>query len=369
MKIMMTMMIRMMMLLLKTSFKFGNSFSLPKFVMMIPHSSQRYLQSFTTIHSYDSIQVTQLTKYQKQACTFNYRYHHGSNFQLFQSKSQSSSTSSSSSHDHSTTKNPLIPFTSTKKQKQKQYPLLPIPEILIQIGVNRTIATKPIPWTELYSIINIYNDPSLLSRSQQVQSNYMGYVKDMKEEWVSMNDCILYTKFGDIVINNDNDDNENDNLFTKIKNNNGKYTIHPSFEEFKKYPKKNGNNEDGDNIVIYKRLLLNDYPYFVESNVQHWCLWKLSSGCNTTTNTTTTSSSSSRVTEEDIKKAIEELKLMAIQEDNERKDTGTINTSNSSSNRHGRLGKVIDTISWINPKHLQSIPDIDHAHILCLRED
>ena len=85
------MMIRMMLLLQLTSFKFGNSFSIPKFlhhpsshhnvVMMIRHSSQRSLQPFfTTIYSYDLIQVTQLTKYQN-------RYHHGSNFQLFQSKS------------------------------------------------------------------------------------------------------------------------------------------------------------------------------------------------------------------------------------------------------------------------------------------
>ena len=32
------------------------------------------------------------------------------------------------------------------------------------------------------------------------------------------------------------------------------------------------------------------------------------------------------------------------------------------------IQSVLVMVSWINPKHLQSLPDIDHAHILCLRE-
>jgi len=62
----------------------------------------------------------------------------------------------------------------------------------------------------------------------------------------------------------------------------------------------------------------------------------------------------------DIDKAIKELK------------TGTnklyYDASKKSTTGDERdVGEIIDVLSWINPKHLQSIPDIDHAHILCLR--
>lgn len=177
----------------------------------------------------------------------------------------------------------------------------------------------------------------------------------MKEEWIDMNDCIVYTKFGHFI---SKDVLPVQPLFTKIKDPKTlKYTISPSIQQTKEV----------QNIII-KNLVLNDYPYYVEENIQHWCLWKLND----------------KVNDEDIEIAIEDLKRMALHESESESDSERNSDSDRESDSKSEvnvklnlndefnskllLGPVIDTISWINPKHLQSIPDIDHAHILCLRE-
>merc|ERR1711957_806126 len=86
-----------------------------------------------------------------------------------------------------------------------------------------------------------------------------------------------------------------------------------------------------------KVLLPNDFPYYLQDGIEHWCLWKLKE----------------KVTEEDIRIAKEELKELA---------PGT-GCSTSDVSRDDNGGSVLlDTIHWINPPHLKSIPDIDHAH-------
>ena len=67
-------------------------------------------------------------------------------------------------------------------------------------------------------------------------------------------------------------------------------------------------------------LLPNNFPYFVADPIEHWVLWKLGENCN----------------EEDIAQAKEELQT--------RKGPSDIN-------------------HWINPHHLNSVPEIDHVHI------
>lgn len=75
-------------------------------------------------------------------------------------------------------------------------------------------------------------------------------------------------------------------------------------------------------------LCRNDFPYCFEDSVQHWILWKLGDAC----------------TDLDISTAKNDLKLQS------------------------QL-PIHDMLHWINPPRLQSLPGIDHVHILMLLED
>lgn len=69
---------------------------------------------------------------------------------------------------------------------------------------------------------------------------------------------------------------------------------------------------------------LNDYPYNFEEGVYHYILWKIGSD----------------ITNEDISKY--ETKAREI---------------------HGS----VESITFLNPPHLKSIKNVDHAHILCFK--
>lgn len=76
---------------------------------------------------------------------------------------------------------------------------------------------------------------------------------------------------------------------------------------------------------VRKTLKVNDFPYYFAPNIEHWCLWKL---CEDVTN-------------EETLQAKKELQ--------------------------DKYGDIVEYLSWKNPPHLKSLPDIDHVHILCLR--
>lgn len=69
-------------------------------------------------------------------------------------------------------------------------------------------------------------------------------------------------------------------------------------------------------------LVKNDFPYYTEEGIVHYVLWKTNDD----------------ITEQDI----EDAKKKLVREKG-----------------------AVDTIHWINPPHLKSLPEIDHAHILC----
>jgi len=81
-----------------------------------------------------------------------------------------------------------------------------------------------------------------------------------------------------------------------------------------------------DSTTVQTRLVLNDFPYCMPDGIVHYIFWKTKES----------------VTPKDIENAKLELR---------------------------RQRKVADTLHWINPPHLQSLPDIDHVHILCKLED
>lgn len=71
------------------------------------------------------------------------------------------------------------------------------------------------------------------------------------------------------------------------------------------------------------RLVLNDFPYYFEENIEHWVYWKLGS----------------TITESEI---------------------------NNTINSFSQDKKYLEISFWINPPHLKSLPDIDHIHFVCL---
>ncbi|GFH44008.1 hypothetical protein CTEN210_00482 [Chaetoceros tenuissimus] len=178
-------------------------------------------------------------------------------------------------------------------------------EIAASLGPDRTIASKCFTWDQLQDIVH-NGDPTMHSRSMQVQEQYVLHAREITQSWRSMNDYILYSKFGmdkmEIDVNGER-----------------KFVSCPSLEECKAEQR------------VEKRLLFNEYPYFVCEGIEHWCLWKLGG----------------QVTQKEVDAAIGDL------EQRMEKDG------------HGALK---DVLTWVNPPHLQSIPDIDHAHLLCLRD-
>lgn len=180
-------------------------------------------------------------------------------------------------------------------------PKLSIEEIEGSLGPNRKIVRRPFSWHELKDIVNS-GDPTRHSRSLQVQEAYIFHMREVQQEWKSMNDYILYSKF-DFDVETSED---------------GKKCARPTLEEVR---------EEGR---VKIRLLINEFPYYCQEGIEHYCLWKLGGP----------------IRQDDIDQALEDLRNMRV-------------TS----------GELVDVLYWVNPKHLQSIPDIDHAHFLCLRRD
>mmetsp|Transcript_27834 Transcript_27834/g.61290 ORF Transcript_27834/g.61290 Transcript_27834/m.61290 type:complete len:228 (+) Transcript_27834:126-809(+) len=172
-------------------------------------------------------------------------------------------------------------------------------EIAGSLGPDRIIASEPFSWNELKEIVK-HGDPTMHSRSMEVQEGYILHSRRVKDEWKSMNDYILHSKFG----------------FEKKMHRDGKFVSSPSLEQAKLEGR------------IETRLLLNEYPYYVCPRIEHWCLWKLGG----------------KVESYELEWAEKELVDM-------------------------EAGNIDEIMSWVNPPHLQSIPDIDHAHLLCLRSD
>ena len=89
-------------------------------------------------------------------------------------------------------------------------------------------------------------------------------------------------------------------------------------------------NEDGrwqavpslnDATETCQVLVLNDFPYFTANGIIHHILWKTKEA----------------ILPQDIDQAKEKIRSQM---------------------------KAVDSLHWINPPHLQSLPDIDHVHIL-----
>jgi len=116
-----------------------------------------------------------------------------------------------------------------------------------------------------------------------------------------------------------------------------------------------GEKGDERRLRPQRRIVVrNDFPYYFEDGIEHWCLWKL--GCTDDANYDDNDGGpedQGEVTEKDIEWAQRQLVL-----------DGNSSLNSAVRNR----GVIVDTLYWVNPPHLKSVPGIDHAHILCLRK-
>ncbi|GFH56129.1 hypothetical protein CTEN210_12606 [Chaetoceros tenuissimus] len=177
-------------------------------------------------------------------------------------------------------------------------------QMAASLGLEKTIATRPYTWDELKHIV-VDGDPSMHARSIDVQVKYQLKAKAIRKEWRHMNDYILHSMFDTEKVKIEQDGPE-------------RFASNPSLQQVKSEKR------------YETRLHRNEFPYYICDGIEHWCLWKLGGV----------------VTEKEVDIAIEELKLRMKKDGN---------------------GQLEDVLSWTNPPHLQSVPDIDHAHILCLR--
>jgi hypothetical protein len=96
--------------------------------------------------------------------------------------------------------------------------------------------------------------------------------------------------------------------FDKQEEKDGRWQAHPQLADYSE---------------VRTLLVPNDFPYSMADGIVHYIFWKTKQD----------------ITTEDIEEARKEL--------------------------HRRMD-VVDTLYWVNPPHLKSLPEIDHVHFLCL---
>jgi len=171
--------------------------------------------------------------------------------------------------------------------------------------IQRGPAIKPYGWDEIKDIIERKRDLSLLCRSEEQEEFYRQTRSELSEKWKTVHDFILVSKF------------DHDKISVDKEQPNSKWQADPCLEKARE---------------MRTSLSLNDHPYYFVDGIDHWVLWKIGG----------------LVTPTEIDYAKNDLKKRG--------------------EKDGKGRKVIDTIHWINPPELKSLPEIDHAHILCLRK-
>lgn len=196
-------------------------------------------------------------------------------------------------------------------------------------------ATIKYQWEDLRDIID--NNKFPIWRHVDQETTYRLYSQKLKQEWKSVYDFVLHTKFnfGKRLVQRDNGGHRGSSIqsveeydYESIVKQIPTLPEIPSpprghvWESYDTYCAVNNNMEQ--EMDSQRLLAKNDFPYYMEDGIEHWCLWKL--GGND-------------VNDADINWAKEEL---------------------------NKNGNITEMMHWINPVHLKSLPDIDHAHIVCL---
>ncbi|KAL3805113.1 hypothetical protein HJC23_003341 [Cyclotella cryptica] len=119
---------------------------------------------------------------------------------------------------------------------------------------------SPLSWKELQSII-LSSDLVKLARSPEQQRIYRKGRADIHDNWESIYDYLLCVKFG---------------FEESIAEVSGKKRSRPTFEELQSQWR-SGPPSNTQTAMKSRRMVLclNDYPYYLESGIEHWILWKL----------------------------------------------------------------------------------------------
>ena len=173
-------------------------------------------------------------------------------------------------------------------------------------------ASKKYEWDELIEIVankKFY----MLRRSLEQEQVYRAYTQKLKLEWKTLLDFILCDKFGFMKVSASCNERK---LIEPLLSS----TLSTPLSDSHRWEAHRPTNEDK---LLRMVLVKNDFPYFFEDDIEHWILWKLDED----------------LTKSDIDLTLEDMR------------------------REG-----VKTLFWINPENLKSLPEIDHAHILCKRD-
>ena len=174
---------------------------------------------------------------------------------------------------------------------------------ILKYGYRTTKAS----WEELVRIIDVENNIFKLSRSPAQQHDYEVFRYHLKQQYRSVLDYILISKFGfdAVAVNEDNNNNNNNQIHQQ------RLMANPCLEDVPNSPKQ---------IILVE----NDFPYCVEEHIVHYVLWKLKEA----------------ITPQEISEARKRLQSDPI--------------------------RALEILQWNNPPSVKSIPEIDHVHFLCL---
>ena len=111
--------------------------------------------------------------------------------------------------------------------------------------------TEPFSWQELQKIIVQEQNLARLSRSVEQEEVYQLYRHDLLQEYSSVYDHILHSKFG----------------FPKSWN--------TAMERWETPRPKDSISKQEQDVKKAVVLAPNDFPYFTEPGIEHWVLWKL----------------------------------------------------------------------------------------------
>lgn len=237
---------------------------------------------------------------------------------------------------------------------------------------NKSSESQPFTWKRLVQLFrspehNNHFVPSnhpnlaLFRRSSAVQSIYLAHQTQLKFLWKSAYDYLCVHKFGrefgfESVLVKARVDAIDEVDVNNIPESSPEFQFQaePSLMQASDYAIKNKRK--------YLSLVPNDYPYDVGVGINHYCLWKIGG-----------TSANEGILEDEMKWAITELKKCSeedfyrsslIVNHNNIEHYATMNRDYSCEN-HG----IVDYLYWVNPPHLQSMPKIQHAHILVFRGD
>ena len=167
--------------------------------------------------------------------------------------------------------------------------------------------TVPCSWDELVDILLHQKILAKLSRSEEQQYIYELYKQKVLLQWETMTDYVLYTKFPNVFTKVESTSVAVDSSQSQLQQR--RWKIDPPVESIS---------------TTRLALVKNDFPYYMENDIEHWILWKLGGD------------------------SINDLDF-----DNAKRDLCM---------NHNMLEDCI--IHWVNPIHLKSLPNIEHAHFL-----